>query len=167
MKRGAIAIALGIAAVGCSRHEARENGVPVVHQDRETPLRPLPRARPTIDPRSNEAAEELVEGFVRLLNAGRLNDAYMLLGASAPSRSQFDDEFKRFSDLHASSGAAGLQEGAAGSIYVSVPMTISGTANNERVSRSAAAVLRRVNDVPGSSEEQRRWHIERIDWKND
>jgi hypothetical protein len=25
-------------------------------------------------------------------------------------------------------------------------------------------VLRRVNDVPGSTEAQRRWHIERIDW---
>jgi hypothetical protein len=24
--------------------------------------------------------------------------------------------------------------------------------------------LRRVNDVPGSTGEQRRWHIERIDW---
>jgi hypothetical protein len=26
-------------------------------------------------------------------------------------------------------------------------------------------ILRRVNDVPGSTEPQRRWHIERIDWK--
>ena len=26
-------------------------------------------------------------------------------------------------------------------------------------------ILRRVNDVPGSTEAQRRWHIERIEWK--
>jgi hypothetical protein len=32
------------------------------------------------------------------------------------------------------------------------------------VSRSGKAILRRVNDVPGSTEAQRHWHIERIDW---
>ena len=31
--------------------------------------------------------------------------------------------------------------------------------------RAAEVILRRVNDVPGSTEAQRRWHIERIDWK--
>ena len=31
---------------------------------------------------------------------------------------------------------------------------------------AADIILRRVNDVPGSTEEQRRWHIERIDLKS-
>ena len=31
--------------------------------------------------------------------------------------------------------------------------------------RPADIILRRVNDVPGSTEAQRRWHIERIEWK--
>jgi hypothetical protein len=62
-------------------------------------------------------------------------------------------------------GRAGGQEGAAGSIYVSVPLTVSGTADGKRVTRSADVVVRRVNDVPGSTEAQRRWHIERMDWK--
>ena len=31
--------------------------------------------------------------------------------------------------------------------------------------RPADVILRRVNDVPGSTEAQRRWHIERIEWK--
>ena len=30
--------------------------------------------------------------------------------------------------------------------------------------RPADVILRRVNDVPGSTEAQRRWHIERIEW---
>jgi hypothetical protein len=35
-----------------------------------------------------------------------------------------------------------------------------------RSKRSAAnVILRRVNDVPGSTEAQRRWHIERVEWK--
>ena len=55
-------------------------------------------------------------------------------------------------------------EGAAGSIYVSVPLTLSGRKDGRAANRSARAVLRRVNDVPGSTEAQRHWHIERIDW---
>lgn len=160
MKRLLIIAVLGFAAAGCAKHEA---------PDREAPaskpvLRPLPKARPTIDPKSSEAAENLVEGFVRLVNAGRFNDAYMLLGANAPPRAEFDRRFTRYSGLRASSGTAGAQDGAAGSIYVSVPITLSGKVNGEEVRDHGNAVLRRVNDVEGSSEMQRRWHIERIDW---
>jgi hypothetical protein len=124
-----------------------------------------PAPRPTIDPKSNAAAEEFVRGFVRLINSGRLDDAYMLLGPNAPPRSEFDRQFAGYSHLRASVGAAGDQEGAAGSIYVTVPLTISGESRGKHVERSADAVLRRVNDVPGSTEAQRHWHIERIDWK--
>jgi hypothetical protein len=45
-----------------------------------------------------------------------------------------------------------------------VPLTVSGVLDGTRVSRQATAILRRVNDVPGSTEAQRHWHIERIDW---
>jgi hypothetical protein len=31
--------------------------------------------------------------------------------------------------------------------------------------RAADVILRRVNDVPGSTEAQRRWHVERIELK--
>jgi hypothetical protein len=124
-----------------------------------------PAAPPTIDPKSDAAAEELVRGFVGLINSGRLDDAYMLLGPNAPPRSDFNRQFAGYSHLRASVGAAGDQEGAAGSIYVTVPLTISGESGGKHVERSADAVLRRVNDVPGSTEGQRHWHIERIDWK--
>jgi hypothetical protein len=32
-------------------------------------------------------------------------------------------------------------------------------------SRDASIILRRVNDVPGSTEAERHWHIERIEMK--
>ena len=131
---------------------------PVVQQATPTP-------RPTIDPKSDAAAEELVRGFVGLINSGRFDDAYMLLGPNAPPRSDFNRQFAGYSHLRASVVAAGDQEGAAGSIYVTVPLTISGESGGKHVERSADAVLRRVNDVPGSTEAQRHWHIERIDWK--
>lgn len=138
---------------------------PVAPQPPKAPPPPPTAARPTIDPKSSAAAEELVRGFVGLINGGRLDDAYMLLGPHAPPRADFDRQFAGFSNLRASSGTAGDQEGAAGSIYVTVPLTISGDRGGEHVDRSADAVLRRVNDVPGSTEAQRHWHIERIDWK--
>jgi hypothetical protein len=126
---------------------------------------PVPTAKaPTVDPKSTEAAAQLVRSFEALLNSGKLNEAYMLLGPGAPPRSQFDHDFSGYSNLKVASGSPGDQEGAAGSIYVSIPLTISGMANGKRTSRSATAILRRVNDVPGSTEAQRHWHIERIDW---
>jgi len=138
---------------------------PIAPKAPPLPPQPRPAPRPTIDPKSNAAAEELVRGFVRLINAGRLNDAYMLLRPNAPPRADFDGEFAGYSHLHATLGAAGDQEGAAGSIYLSVPLTVSGDKNGKHVERSATAIVRRVNDVPGSTEAQRHWHIEWIDWK--
>jgi len=43
-----------------------------------------------------------------------------------------------------------------------VPVLFSG----ESYRKPANVILRRINDVPGSTEEQRHWHIERVDWKS-
>ena len=123
-------------------------------------------ATPAVDPKSTQAALDLVKSFAELLNQRKFDEAYMLLGPRAPSRSEFDRRFSRYSDLDVTVGSAGAQEGAAGSIYVSVPLTIAGTAAGHPTTRSATALLRRVNDVPGSSDAERRWHIERIDWED-
>lgn len=50
----------------------------------------------------------------------------------------------------------GDSEGAAGSIYYTAPVTIIDGARR----LNGEVVLRRVNDVPGASAEQLRWHIE-------
>lgn len=50
----------------------------------------------------------------------------------------------------------GSQEGAAGSLYYTAPVTIADGAR--RI--SGEVVFRRVNDVDGASPEQLRWHIE-------
>ncbi len=52
--------------------------------------------------------------------------------------------------------AKGSQEGAAGSSYYTAPITIRDGARTIK----GEVVLRRVNDVPGASAEQLRWHIE-------
>jgi hypothetical protein len=67
--------------------------------------------------------------------------------------------------VHLEIGNPDEPEGAAGSIYVTIPAVFYGDGKDRQPFRkSADVILRRVNDVPGSTEEQRRWHIERIDW---
>lgn len=167
MMRNLAAIAALIAlAGGCSKPSANdEQNAPTVSVSPKLQPKPAPpKPGPTVDPKSNQAAVEFVDAFVRLLNQRQFDRAYMLLGAGAPPRAEFDGEFSRYSDLKVTIGSPGDQEGAAGSIYLSVPLTVSGTSDGKHVSRSATAILRRVNDVPGSTEAQRHWHIERIDW---
>ena len=53
----------------------------------------------------------------------------------------------------------GDTEGAAGSLYYEAPVVIDFA--DGRPSRRGTIVLRRVNDVPGASEEQLNWRIER------
>lgn len=53
----------------------------------------------------------------------------------------------------------GDTEGAAGSLYYEAPIVIDFA--DGRPSKRGTIVLRRVNDVPGASEEQLNWRIER------
>jgi hypothetical protein len=53
----------------------------------------------------------------------------------------------------------GDTEGAAGSLYYEAPVVVDFA--DGRPSRRGTIVLRRVNDVPGASEEQLNWRIER------
>ncbi|HST36374.1 MAG TPA: hypothetical protein VLK25_07070, partial [Allosphingosinicella sp.] len=67
-----------------------------------------------------------------------------------------------YEDYHAEVFAPGEIEGAAGSLYVGVPVRIYGRRiGGGAFSTRGTITLRRVNDVPGSSAEQRRWHIMR------
>ena len=51
-------------------------------------------------------------------------------------------------------GEPGAMEGAAGSIYIEIPATAAGSPP-----LAGTVVLRRVNNVDGSTAEQRRWHV--------
>ena len=51
-------------------------------------------------------------------------------------------------------------------LEVTVPVVFYGkTKAGGAFRRGADVILRRVNDVPGSTEAQRRWHIQRIELK--
>ncbi len=59
----------------------------------------------------------------------------------------------------------GRMEGAAGSLYYTVPVTLKGKSiDNADVDLEGTMTLRRANDVPGASADQLSWRIESINW---
>jgi hypothetical protein len=114
-----------------------------------------------VDPKGLQAAKQLVETYADLLVKGRFGAAHDYWAGDSLSDAQFADKWRAYGRFK---GAAvddpGLPEGAAGSIYVDVPLQLFGTTRTGHdFSLSGKLTLRRVNDVPGSTEEQRRWHI--------
>jgi hypothetical protein len=124
--------------------------------DARTPLRE-PKA--AIDPKSVEAAAQVVERYADLVENGRATEAESLWSDMAAASA-----FTRHLDsrLRVEIGRLGRTEGAAGSIYTTIPVVFSGDPRRKR----AEVVLRRINDVPGSTEAERHWHIVRIDFKD-
>jgi hypothetical protein len=137
----------------------------------KTPLAPVKPARESlpepngpIDPKSVEAAGQVVQRYAALIEQGRWT-ASRDLWANGEAAKPFERNFSTYTDVHVEIGDLGEEEGAAGSIYVTEAVTFYGKKNGGGDYRRRATVtLRRVNDVPGSREAQRRWHIERIDW---
>jgi len=125
---------------------------------------PLAEPEGPIDPKSAEAAGQVVQHYGALIEQGRWAEAAKLWG-NADGPSDFAVQLKRYREVHLEIGELGDMEGAAGSSYVTEPVTFYGKDEIGKAFRRAAdVILRRVNDVPGSTDEQRRWHIERIEW---
>jgi hypothetical protein len=110
------------------------------------------------DQTSVEAAAQVVRRYADLMDNGQLSEAEELWSDQAAA-SAFARQIS--SEVHVEIGRLGSTEGAAGSVYITVPVVFVG--NSHR--KPADVVLRRVNDVPGSSEADRHWHIARIDLK--
>jgi hypothetical protein len=126
---------------------------------------PLPEPKGPIDPRSAEAAGQVVQHYGALIEQKRWTESWKLW-SDVEAAKRFDQNWRNDSSVHMEIGKPGDMEGAAGSSYVTVPVVFYGTTNGGgSFRRGAKVILRRVNDVPGSTEAQRRWHIERIDWK--
>ena len=122
---------------------------------------PLSEPQGPIDPKSAEAAGQVVQHYGALIERQRWLKAEKLWGDIDAARAFATTLGGRFGQVHLEIGKLGETEGAAGSIYMTMPVTFYG----DKYRRPAEIILRRVNDVPGSTEAERRWHIERIEWK--
>jgi len=138
-----------------------------------TSTTPAPKAKPPtslaepkgpIDSKSVEAAGQVVQHYGALIEQGRWKEAAAYWGDPLAART-FAKELQKLRLIHLQIGELSDSEGAAGSIYVNMFVTFAGPDTKWGPSgRHANVILRRVNDVPGSTESQRRWHIERIEW---
>lgn len=121
-----------------------------------------------IDPKSAQGAAQVLQHYAALLEQGQLASARRLWSdsgrASGLSEREFAESLGKYAEVHAEIGAPGAMEGAAGSAYVDIPVRFYGRlGSGAPFSSAGSATLRRVNDVPGSTEEQRRWRIYRIE----
>jgi len=169
-------ILLGLTLLGsCSQaHEAPQgnNAAEAAAASNEAgnaalPVERTPLAEPKgpIDPKSAEAAGQVVQHYGALVEQHRSEEAEKLW-SNAAAASEVRSRLAPYPDIHLEIGKPGEPEGAAGSIYVTVPVIFYGNDQSGGPLRvSADIILRRVNDVPGSTEAQRHWHIERVDWK--
>lgn len=131
--------------------------------DDRTPVSEAP-----FTPQSAQGAANVVQTYYALIEAGKYGEAWKLWSdggrASGMSEAEFAASFDKYGEYHANIGAPGRIEGAAGSLYVEVPVQVYGRLKSgAEFNMLGPVTLRRVNDVPGSTAEQRRWHIARAD----
>lgn len=136
-----------------------EPGTPEGLPDDRTPVSEAPFAAT-----SAQGAANVVQSYFALIESGRRAEARALWGGdgadSGRGPGRFSAAFAAYSEYHGQVGAPGEMEGAAGSIYVEVPVSVYGRrAGDGTFQERGTITLRRVNDVPGSSAAQRRWHI--------
>lgn len=131
---------------------------------------PLAEPSSPIDPTSAEGAGQIVQRYGGLLEQRKFAQARRLWGqdgqASGLSESQFAAAYDKYATIHSEIGKPAGMEGAAGSVYITVPFRLYGKLKSGgSFNLVGPLTLRRVNDVPGSTEAQRRWHIEKSDLK--
>lgn len=103
--------------------------------------------------------------FYVALNAKDFATAYHLWGqggaASGKSLAEFQHGFADTRSTQLNVMSVSDVEGAAGSLYATVNVTLAATMNDGHTQRFRGDyIMRRVNDVPGASAEQLRWHID-------
>jgi hypothetical protein len=182
-----IFLAMAVACASCNRSQPAEDHPPAAPLEDQTPkpvaiardaIKPgqpgglpddrTPIAEGPIDPNSAQGAGQVLQRFGGLLEQRHFAEAYRLWSddgrAAGMSEAQFIAAYKKYAEIHSEVGAPGEAEGAAGSIYVDIPFRLYGKLKNgEPFNQLGSVTLRRVNDVPGSTTEQRQWHIYRSD----
>jgi hypothetical protein len=116
------------------------------------------------DPSSPEAAVQVIRDYYDAINNGEYERAYNYWNrngsASDQTLEQFRQGFAETEHVDVQTGQPGREDAAAGSLFIEIPVTITATTTDQRIQRySGTYSLRRVNDVPGATEDQLTWHI--------
>jgi hypothetical protein len=133
-----------------------------------SPAAPVAPAAPVPPTPASEtsaaAATKVLEEYFAAIATKRYRTAYVMWGgngdATGMSYQQFADSFAKYRIYDGNFGKPGDIEGAAGSAYIEFPAKVTGVlAKGGGFVLEGPMTLRRVNDVDGSTAEQRRWHI--------
>jgi len=115
-------------------------------------------------PKSAEAAAAVVRRYYSAINAHDYTTAWSQWGDEGrPGQTfaAFEAGFAQTRSTNVAIGTLEPGEGAAGSIYQPIPVTVDAMLNDGTRQRFRGSyVVRRVNDVDGASPAQLRWHID-------
>lgn len=114
---------------------------------------------------TSAAPRAVVQRYYAALDRRNYRTAYQLWDrggqASRQSYAQFVRGFANTRHTRVVTGAPTRPEGAAGSTYIRVPVTVRATLNNGTAQVFAGSyILRHVKDVDGATPEQRQWHLD-------
>lgn len=143
------------------------DGSPDAANDGYPDLTPSP-----LDPateRTETGARNVLLAFASAIELGEWDQAWAMLDEADREKWSEAEWRAMFADLENITVAVpdGRMEGAAGSSYYTSNATITAQDPDGRPVRyDGQIVLRRVNDVPGATEQQLRWHIDGVtlDW---
>jgi hypothetical protein len=131
---------------------------------------PTPAADTTTIDDTAQGAANLIRRYYADLDRGDFRAAYARWGNDGEdSRQSFADFRRGFAETASTSveiDGPGEGGGAAGSTYIDVPVTVHARLKDGTRQRfTGHYTLRRVNDVPGSTQAERRWHLYSADLK--
>lgn len=165
-----------LALAGCGRSQPTTEAERAPEAAAAVPV-PLPSPTATAVPGQlvkvedkGEAGARKVYGAWKVAMEGeRYAEAYGQFGDGGPadgmSAGEYTTQFGRCHEISIAAGD-GQMEGAAGSLIYTVPTTLTCeviTGAHEKW--TGKVVLKRVNDVPGASEQQLRWHLTSVTLK--
>jgi hypothetical protein len=123
---------------------------------------PMPECHPA--PQSPQAAAAVVQRYYSALNAHDYGTAWQQWGDNGPphqTQATFAAGFAHTRSTRVTIGTLPPIEGAAGSSYQTVPVTIDATLDDGTHQRFAGDyAVRLVNGIDGATPDQFRWHID-------
>ncbi|HEX2162385.1 MAG TPA: hypothetical protein VHM02_00400 [Thermoanaerobaculia bacterium] len=168
----ALLLALALVPLACGGGEEPE-GYEIVELSTDlaesaSPAEPAPAA--TVEPPeldTSEAAVATLAEYYQAIAAGQYARAYSLWRGGGEASGQSFEEFRAgFADTERVSieiGAAGRVEGAAGSRYVEIPVTLSATLADGTAQCFRGTYALRRSVVPGATADERLWRLHSAD----
>ncbi|HUQ13484.1 MAG TPA: hypothetical protein VM055_04335 [Novosphingobium sp.] len=170
MKGAAIIVfSIGLAACGRAPDPKRTNSpvypaAPDAQQPTSPPPPPSDLAAPALTPeaeKGEKGARNVLLEWARALEGRDFARADAQWGEAA-GEAHSAERYARYQTITVAFGNGEI-EGAAGSLYYTVPVTVTGrSAGGATETLDGTIAVRRVNDVDGATPAQLRWHIASI-----